>query len=239
MTGKRTLTSIPLHLDFIRKRKESQPTHFAQAIRLIKWWVDQRRQDTPGFDFRSFLVELIMAKLADDGKQFDDYHEGLVHFFSYIQRTSLRDRIAFSDNYPASKLPANRVDTVEIFDFTVAPAGTTDAHRPLGAEHQLVAILSHVEERFVTSDYTIRYQGKIYQIARSDIRPGLRGGLVRVEQRLDETMAVKFRNYALHVKECQAPAKTAPPPKPVSAPKPRPKVASPWMKGFTCARAHR
>ncbi len=117
-------------------------------------------------------------------------------------------------------------------DFTVAPAGTTDAHRPLGAEHQLAAILSHVEERFVTSDYTIRYQGKIYQIARSDIRPGLRGGLVRVEQRLDETMAVKFRNYALHVKECQAPAKTAPPPKPVSAPKPRPKVASPWMKGF-------
>jgi tRNA nucleotidyltransferase (CCA-adding enzyme) len=116
MTGKRTLTSIPLHLEFIRKRKESQPTHFAQVIRLLKWWVDQRRQDTPGFDFRSFLVELIMAKLADAGNQFDDYHEGLVYFFSYIQRTGLRDRISFSDNYPASKLPAKRVDAVEIFD---------------------------------------------------------------------------------------------------------------------------
>lgn len=115
-TGKRILTSIPLHLDFIRKRKESQPTHFAQVVRLLKWWVDQRRQDTPGFNLCSFLVELIMAKLADDGKEFDDYHEGLVKFFSYIQRTGLRNRIAFSDNYPESKLPAKRVDRVEIFD---------------------------------------------------------------------------------------------------------------------------
>jgi tRNA nucleotidyltransferase (CCA-adding enzyme) len=115
-TGKRILTSIPLHLDFIRKRKESQPTHFAQVVRLLKWWVDQRRQDTPGFNLCSFLVELIMAKLADDGKEFDDYHEGLVNFFSYIQRTGLRNRIAFSDNYSESKLPAKRVDRVEIFD---------------------------------------------------------------------------------------------------------------------------
>jgi transposase len=117
-------------------------------------------------------------------------------------------------------------------DFTVVPAGTTDAHRPLGAEHQLAAILSHVEESFVTSDYTIRYQGKIYQIARGDIRPGLRGGLVRVEQRLDGSMAVKFRKYDLHVAERQAPAKMAPRAKPTSAPKPRPQVASDWMKGF-------
>jgi transposase len=117
-------------------------------------------------------------------------------------------------------------------NFTVVPAGTTDAHRPLGAEHQLAAILSHVEERFVTSDYTIRYQGKIYQIARRDIRPGLRGGLVRVEQRLDGSMAVKFRKYDLHVAERQAPAKMAPLAKPASTPKPRPKVASKWMKGF-------
>jgi hypothetical protein len=116
--------------------------------------------------------------------------------------------------------------------FTVVPAGTTDAHRPLGAEHQLAAILSHAEERFVTSDCTIRYQGKIYQIARSDIRPGLRGGLVRVEQRLDGRMAVKFRKYDLHVEECQAPAKMPPPLKPASVPRPQAKVASNWMKGF-------
>lgn len=117
-------------------------------------------------------------------------------------------------------------------DFTVAPAGTADAHRPLGVEHQLAAILSHVEERFVTSDYTIRYQGGTYQIARREIRPGLRGGLVRVERRLDGSMAVKFREYDLQITECPAPVKMAPPPKLTSAPKPGVKVASNWMKGF-------
>jgi DNA-binding Lrp family transcriptional regulator len=96
--------------------------------------------------------------------------------------------------------------------FTVVPVGSTDAHRPLRAEQQLAAILSHVEERFVTSDYTIRYQGKIYQIARGDIRPGLRGGQVRVEQRLDGSMAVKFRQYGLSVVQCPARPKTPPPP---------------------------
>jgi len=116
--------------------------------------------------------------------------------------------------------------------FTVAPEGSTDAHRPLRAEHQLAAILSHVEERFVTADYTLRYQGKIYQIARPDVRPGLRGSPVRVEQRLDGSMAVKFRQYGLSVVECPTRPKMPPPPKPARAKTPRPKVAHNWMKGF-------
>jgi transposase len=116
--------------------------------------------------------------------------------------------------------------------FTVVPAGTTDAHRPLRAEHELAAILSQVEERIVTADYTFRYQGKIYQIARGDIRPGLRAGRVRVEQRLDGSLAVKFRQYGLSVAECQPRPKTPPPRKPVIAAKPRAKAASDWMKDF-------
>ncbi|MGD0223751.1 MAG: ISNCY family transposase [Terriglobia bacterium] len=116
--------------------------------------------------------------------------------------------------------------------FTRVPEGSTDAHRPLRAEHQLAAILSHGEERFVTADYTIRYQGKIYQIARSEVRPGLRGGQVRVEQRLDGSLVVKFRQYGLRVVECPPRPKAPPPPKPLSAQKPRPKAAHNWMKDF-------
>ena len=116
--------------------------------------------------------------------------------------------------------------------FTVLPAGSTDAHRPLRAEHELAAILSLVEERIVTSDYTIRYRGKIYQIARGDIRPGLRGGRVRVEQRLDGSLAVKFRQYGLSVVECPAQPKTSSPRAPASAPRLRPKVGHNWMKDF-------
>ena len=116
--------------------------------------------------------------------------------------------------------------------FTVLSAGSTDAHRPLRAEHELAAILSLVEERRVTSDYTIRYQGKIYQIARGDIRAGLRGSRVRVEQRLDGSMAVKFRQYDLSVTECLAQPKTPSPRTPASAPRLRPKIVHNWMKDF-------
>jgi hypothetical protein len=40
--------------------------------------------------------------------------------------------------------------------FTVVPAAGDDAHRPLGLNHDLAAILCRVEERVVTSDYRIR-----------------------------------------------------------------------------------
>src|SRR5207249_4744480 len=112
--------------------------------------------------------------------------------------------------------------------FTVVAANPTDAHRRLSGEHDLPAILSHVEERVVTPDYTIRYRGKIDQIGRRDIRAGLRGGRVRVEQRLDGTLAVKFREHYVRSAECQPRAKTAQRPKPVSRPTPRPKAAHNW-----------
>jgi len=56
----------------------------------------------------------------------------------------------------------------------------------------------------------IRYQGKIYQIARADIRGGLRGAKVRVEQRLDGTVAVRFRDRYLAVSVCEPPAQAKP-----------------------------
>ena len=83
--------------------------------------------------------------------------------------------------------------------FTVEAEKATDAHRGLRAEHDLAAILSHVEERVVANDYTIRYNTRIYQIARADIRPGLRGGTVRVEERRDQRVWVRFRDRYLKV----------------------------------------
>jgi hypothetical protein len=72
------------------------------------------------------------------------------------------------------------------------PAHPENAHRALGREHNLAAILSHVEQRQVTNDYTIRWDGKFYQIDRRDVWPGMRRAMVRVEQRLDGTLAVRF-----------------------------------------------
>jgi transposase len=116
--------------------------------------------------------------------------------------------------------------------FTVVARGTADAHRPLGKEHDLPSILSHVEERIVTSDYTLRYQGKVYQMGRSEIRPGLRGGRVRVEQRLDGSLVVQFRQRCLGVTQCQPQPKITPPRPSRAVKAPRPKATSDWMKNF-------
>ena len=118
--------------------------------------------------------------------------------------------------------------------FTIEAANPTDAHRPLGAEHDLAAILSHVEDRVVANDYTIRYDKKIYQIARGEIRAGLRGATVRVEEQLDQSVWVRFRGRYLTVRMCATQSKA-----PVPAPVPKLRPSSPaqpestWMKGFS------
>jgi transposase len=117
--------------------------------------------------------------------------------------------------------------------FTVVAANPTEAHRRLSGEHDLRAILSQVEERVVTPDYTIRY----HQIARGDIRAGLRGGRVRVEQRQDGSLAVKFREHYVSTAECQPRPKAPPPPKRVSSKKPRSKAARTWMKDFNLQKS--
>lgn len=122
-------------------------------------------------------------------------------------------------------------------DFTVVAGSSTDAHRPLSREHDLAATLSQVETRVVTPDYTIHYQGKIYQIARADIRAGLRGSRVRVEQRLDGSLAVKFRERYVSVTPCQPRPKTPAPPKSVATSRAPSKAGRAWMKDFNLQKS--
>jgi hypothetical protein len=69
--------------------------------------------------------------------------------------------------------------------------------------------LSYVEPRQVGSGYTIQVDNQTYQIARSDIRAGLRGAAVRVEIRLDASMAVRFGTRYVTVTACQPLPKVA------------------------------
>lgn len=125
--------------------------------------------------------------------------------------------------------------------FTREPANPTDAHRPLRAEHNLAAILSHVEERVVANDYTIRYDNIHYQIIPKDIRPGLRGARVRVEERWDRTVWVRFRDGYLNVQVCDPRSRPEPLPalpreKKVSKPSPDRKPSN-WMEGFNLRKS--
>jgi hypothetical protein len=121
--------------------------------------------------------------------------------------------------------------------LTVAPACGEDAHRQLGREHNLAAILSHVETRQVKSDYTVAVNGRHYVIDRGSIMTGLRGATVRVEWRLDGTLAMRFQDRYLSFRLCPEPAKSAAAVQPErSAHTPAPRATtrgkSRWMDGF-------
>lgn len=117
--------------------------------------------------------------------------------------------------------------------LTVEPASADDAHRRLDQQHNLAAILSHVETRQVKGNYTVAVDGQHYVIAKGSIRTGLRGAPVRVERRLDGTLAMRFENRYLEFDLCKEPVKTAAATKPKAAKHTAaPRQKSTWMDGF-------
>jgi len=88
--------------------------------------------------------------------------------------------------------------------FTVAPRQSQDAHRPLGREHRLEEILSVREPRSVANDYTVRWAGQRWAIARAAVRAGLRRARVLVERRLDGSLWARFRDHYLPLQPCPA-----------------------------------
>ncbi len=108
-------TSIPLHLEFIRKRKNANNQHLAQVIRLVKFWAGGIKDEQPGFRFKSFMIEMILSHLCDKGLDLSDYPEALQHFFTYVAHTDMREKVTFTDYYRASAV-GQFSDPVQIID---------------------------------------------------------------------------------------------------------------------------
>jgi transposase len=100
--------------------------------------------------------------------------------------------------------------------FTVRPARDVDAHRPLN-----------------------RYGGRLYQVAREQIRPGMKKRAVRVEQRLDGRVVVQWCGKPLSITECERATGAAPAGMPASKGASRKKAGKGgnhrWMYGFDLA----
>lgn len=126
-------TSIPLHLEFARKRKNAQETNFAQIIRLVKFWARNMKRDNEGFRFKSFMIEMILSKLCDDGLDFSDYPEALQYFFTYIARSNMREQIVFTDYYDASAV-GPFTDPVQIIDPVNAANNVSRLYRDTQAD---------------------------------------------------------------------------------------------------------
>jgi hypothetical protein len=179
--------------------QEAEKGHLTQKQAGAQLKLSERRVRKLGEAVRAKVVRLVKREYADFGPTLAAEYLGEKHGV-VVSKESVRQTLMDAGVW-------NR-------RFTVEAENGTDAHRPLRAEHHLAAILSHVEERVVANDYTIRYKGKIYQIPRTDIRPGLRGATVMVEERRDQTVRVRFRDRSLEVS--RFPSGLSPPPPPRS-----------------------
>lgn len=108
-------TNIPRHLEFCSKRKKAQATDFSQVVRLAKFWTRKMKAENENFRFKSFMVELVLAHLADGGASFADYPEALQHFFTYIAKSNFREQIVFGDYYSAPSV-GTLTEPVKIID---------------------------------------------------------------------------------------------------------------------------
>lgn len=159
-------TCIPRHIEFIRKRKAEQQTHFAQVIRLAKFWVQNVKSENPEFKFKSFMVELIMSNLLDKGKNFSDYPEALQHFFTYIAESNLSELIAFGDYYPRSEISLF-TEPVKIIDPVNSKNNASKLYTKLQVEAIVEAALDAGDAidsalAALTKNETVRYWQKVF-----------------------------------------------------------------------------
>jgi len=121
--------------------------------------------------------------------------------------------------------------------LTVLPASEENAHRPLEERMNLAGTLSHVEDRQVDNDYTIRLDGGRYRISPQQVTIGMRKATVRVEWRLDGSIAVRYQDRYLSVERCPEPTRPA---ATKAKPKSRRKKSargSDWNKNFDLHKA--
>ena len=86
--------------------------------------------------------------------------------------------------------------------FSVEPRAAADAHRARKG-FDLDAILSIQYTRTITDDYTFQYRNHRFQILRKSIQAGLRRSKIIIENRLDGTQRVRWREQYLRLKKIE------------------------------------
>lgn len=115
-TGERVETSVPLLLEFIRRRKTLYGKDYAQIIRFLKFWArEQKRIRGDTFRCKSFLVELIVAHLANT-ILLGDYTIALESVFAWMVKTGLAIRVSFDDYHSTADLPSSSDNAIQVYD---------------------------------------------------------------------------------------------------------------------------
>jgi Integrase core domain len=164
---------------------------------------DKDAQDMPATQITRALAELGIGRISAHSPQAKGRVE---RFFATAQDRLVKGlRLAGASTLEAANKYLEENFLADFNSrFAHPPANATDAHRPLEALHNLAASLSHVEARTITNDYTIQFRGERYQISRDSIAIGMKGQQVRVEARLDGSIAVRYNGAYLDVSRCAA-----------------------------------
>ncbi len=165
-TGEKLLTSVPMHLDFIRKRKKANDKHFAQVVRLIKFWSGLRKQEDEDFRFKSFMVELIVAYLADNGSPLDDYPRALQKFFAFVATDDFETAIIFDDYYDTSECKSTE-EPIRIWDPVNCDNNVARRYTMYNKEKLVDAALDAGDAvdsalRTINKSETVRYWQKVF-----------------------------------------------------------------------------
>ena len=117
--------------------------------------------------------------------------------------------------------------------FKKVAATDVDLHRPAPHSRELDRILCIKEERTVKNDFTIAYNGKLYQI-----KDSTRAQKVVVEERLDGTIHISYKDRDLRYREImkQPIKETSEAPVILRAKPWLPPVDHPWRKPFLSKR---
>jgi Second Messenger Oligonucleotide or Dinucleotide Synthetase domain len=166
-TGEKLMTSIPMHLEFIRKRKKAHEKDFAQVVRLLKYWCKlQKESDPEGFRFKSFMVELIVAYLADRGLPLNDYPEAMAQIFAFLASDEFRTIVAFDDFYEPSSCKATN-DPIRIWDPVNCENNVAKLYNASNKDKILQAALDAGDaidsaDRAIAKGETVRYWQKVF-----------------------------------------------------------------------------
>ncbi|HJD84767.1 CBASS oligonucleotide cyclase [Kitasatospora aureofaciens] len=118
--GTQVLTSVTLHLQFIKARRDKAGDGYRELIRLLKAWIRESKNADSDLRCKSFLIELVVAHLWDNGwngekLQVDDYPRAIEQVLAYITRTGLKTPIVFTDYYGTDAV-ASSWDPIQIWD---------------------------------------------------------------------------------------------------------------------------
>lgn len=161
-SGARLKTSVTQHLRFLRARKNGDAVlghtanpDLAQSIRLVKWWIKQQKLRDSDFRFKSFMAELVLCRMNDDGIRFNDYPMLLESFFERLLTDRFTSQIAFTDFCKHDEFPSRGTDPIQVLDpvnfenNVAARYSTADRDRILAAAQDGYDALT--EARFATT----------------------------------------------------------------------------------------